>query len=101
MDPLNLDTLVAALPQTVDRAQLAVDAELKQANSIIGQQINGAVVQLSNLLSAALLGIQSIEGRTVGDVAALLASLDGWTAEIHATIRLTKPGETPSARANE
>ena len=98
MDPMGIDAAVDNLPkigeELVDRAQLATDAELKQVNLIIGQQINGAMVQLSNLLSAALLGLQATEGRAAADLKELRDSCDGWTATITIppiTIRLTKP----------
>ena len=62
----------------------------------VREELNNAVVQLSNVLNGALLAVQGTEDKAAHDVAALVAGLAGWTLDISIPpimIRLSAPKE--------
>jgi hypothetical protein len=76
--------------QLIDRAQKATDTELQQVATILAPFAT-SLAGLSNIVKAILVGAQSIEDKGAADVRGMIEGLDGWTAEVHAEIRLTKP----------
>lgn len=70
------------------------DELIPALQTAVAVSVDRAAAQLSNIVAAALQGIQATEDKAATDVRGLLAGLDGWTLEITVppiTIRLTAP----------
>jgi hypothetical protein len=89
MDVLNeKDIYQQIVSPLVDRANRETIPALEKA---LGERINSAIEQVSNVVAGALVGLQGIEDKANGDVKALVESLDGWQLEIAPiTIKLTR-----------
>jgi hypothetical protein len=92
MDVLNEQQLASVVVNpALDRLKTEIIPAIQAAARA---ELDHAMLQASNIISAALQGAQATEDKAAHDVVAILAGFDGWTATITIppiTIRLGAP----------